>query len=193
MCTDVTIYSLTWLRNHLCEASGLCSFYRCKNQERRLKEILLGHFWHLICGTPFGGHGILKIEKLLYWKICLGIRRSRSHLFRQTSRNTGIWCHFFPKCESFLGWSDGLPVSPLFLPRGATFPPTFFQLWVIILWTWWWEKSDFPSLHCNLDLGIIHHPPSPNSSHSRVSSSKVSHNRSTYSISGNKNIIYVSA
>lgn len=60
-------------------------------------------------------------------------------------------------------------------------PPSPWHLlpvWVIILWTRWWEKSDFPSLHCNLDLGIIHHSPSPDSSHRRVSSIKASHNRS---------------
>lgn len=60
----------------------------------------------------------------LSWKMCSGIRYSQSHLLRKTSRDTGILClFFFPKSESFLGWSDGLPVSPLFLPRGATFPP----------------------------------------------------------------------
>lgn len=53
---------------------------------------------------------------------------------------------FFPKCESFSGWGDGLPVSALFLPRGATFPPP--------------PPSSYESYYYELDDGrnqIFHH------------------------------------
>lgn len=99
---------------------------------------------------------------------------------------------FFPQVWALfrVGWWFACFCS-LLAKRCHLPPATSFQLWVIILWARWWEKSDFPSLHCNLDLGIIHHSPSPNSSHRRVSSSKASHNRGTYSTSENNNILSV--
>lgn len=154
---------------------------------KKLKEILLRHFWHLICSTPFGGHSILKIGKNSPEKYAMDQMFSITFAEANLQRHQYFMRFFFPKYERFLGWSDAC-----FSSSRQEVPPSP-QLWVIILWTWWWEKSDFPSLHCNLDLGIIHPPPSPNSSHKRVSLSKVSHNRGICSISGNKNIIYVSA
>lgn len=181
------------LCNHLCKVPGLCPFYRHENQEWRLNYILPRHLLHLICRTPFGGQSILKAENTLL-KNMLGDQMFSVTFVESNFQRNQYFVPFFSKCESFLGWGNGLPVSPLFLPRSATFlllllpTPCPFQLWVIILWTWW-EKSDFPSLHSNLYLGIIHHPPNPSSSHRTV---KASLNRDTYSVSGTRNIIYVS-
>lgn len=162
-----------------------------ENQEWRLNYMSLRRFLHLICSTPFGGHNIFKVEKALLKNMLRDQMFSVTFVEANFQRNQ----YFLPKCESFLGWGNGLPVSPLFLPRGATFLlpiPCPFQRWVIKLWTRWWEKSNFPSLHSNLYLGIIHHPPNPSSSHRTVSFYKASLKRDAYRVSGNRNIIYVS-
>lgn len=128
----------------------------------------------------------------------------RDQMFSDTFVETNFQTHrcFVPffsqvwellRVEWWFACFSSLLAKTCHLPAPLNTPPLFFfWLWVIILWTRRWEKSDFPSLHCNLDLGIIHHPPSPNSRHRKVSSSNVSCNRGTYSRSGNKNIIYVS-